>query len=132
MKFKKYYENNDRTIYFDNNIKEFYINQEKEITLKEYLTNTYQTTDDAYVETTTVSVSPKVSGQIVKVLVEDNQDVKAGTKLKEVDEITISISEGPNPYKEIVVPSMISEKSGKIINISSNNIYIYLYLYNIV
>ena len=47
MKFKKYYENNDRTIYFDNNIKEFYINQEKEITLKKYLTNTYQTTDDA-------------------------------------------------------------------------------------
>ena len=27
----------------------------------------YQSTDDAYVETTTVSVSPKVSGQIVKV-----------------------------------------------------------------
>ena len=38
----------------------------------------YQSTDDAYVETTTVSVSPKVSGQIVKVLVKDNQQVKAG------------------------------------------------------
>ena len=38
----------------------------------------YQSTDDAYVETTTVSVSPKVAGQIVKVLVEDNQEVKAG------------------------------------------------------
>ena len=28
----------------------------------------YQSTDDAYVETTTVSVSPKVAGQIVKVI----------------------------------------------------------------
>lgn len=36
----------------------------------------YQTTDDAYVETTTVSVSPKVAGQIDKVLVIDNQPVK--------------------------------------------------------
>ena len=38
----------------------------------------YQSTDDAYVETTTVSVSPKVAGQIVEVLVRDNQEVKAG------------------------------------------------------
>lgn len=36
----------------------------------------YQTTDDAYVETTTVSVSPKVAGQIEKVLIVDNQPVK--------------------------------------------------------
>ena len=38
----------------------------------------YQSTDDAYVETTTVSVSPKVSGQIVEVLIKDNQFVKEG------------------------------------------------------
>lgn len=45
----------------------------------------YQTTDDAYVETTTVSVSPKVSGQIVKVLVKDNQQVKAGDIVAVID-----------------------------------------------
>lgn len=47
VKFKQYYKNSDRTIYFDSGIKEFYIKQEKEITLKKYITNTYQTTDDA-------------------------------------------------------------------------------------
>ena len=51
----------------------------------------YQSTDDAYVETTTVSVSPKVSGQIVKVLVEDNQDVKAGDVVAVIDKIDYKV-----------------------------------------
>lgn len=38
----------------------------------------YVSTDDAYVETTTVNVAPKVSGQIEAVYVTDNQYVKAG------------------------------------------------------
>ena len=51
----------------------------------------YQSTDDAYVETTTVSVSPKVSGQIVKVLVEDNQEVKAGDVVAVIDKIDYKV-----------------------------------------
>ena len=50
-----------------------------------------QSTDDAYVETTTVSVSPKVSGQIVKVLVEDNQPVKAGQVVAVIDKIDYQV-----------------------------------------
>ena len=46
----------------------------------------YQTTDDAYVETTTVTVSPKVAGEIVKVLVKDNQTVKAGDIVAVIDQ----------------------------------------------
>lgn len=38
----------------------------------------FQSTDDAYVETTTVSVAPKVSGEVVEVLVTDNQYVREG------------------------------------------------------
>lgn len=38
----------------------------------------YESTDDAYVETHAVSVAPKVSGQLVKMLVDDNQEVKEG------------------------------------------------------
>ena len=33
----------------------------------------YESTDDAYVDTTTVNVSPRVSGQIEEVFVKDNQ-----------------------------------------------------------
>jgi len=46
----------------------------------------YQSTDDAYVETTTVSVSPKVSGQIVDVLIKDNQFVKEGDLVARIDD----------------------------------------------
>ena len=46
----------------------------------------YESTDDAYVETTTVSVSPKVSGEIVKVMVKDNQPVKAGDVVAIIDQ----------------------------------------------
>ena len=46
----------------------------------------YQSTDDAYVETTTVSVSPKVAGEIVKVMVKDNQSVKAGDVVAVIDQ----------------------------------------------
>lgn len=45
----------------------------------------YQSTDDAYVETTTVQVSPKVSGHITKVYVQDNQPIKAGRVVAEID-----------------------------------------------
>ena len=51
----------------------------------------YQSTDDAYVETTTVSVSPKVAGQIVKVLVQDNQQVKAGDVVAVIDKIDYQV-----------------------------------------
>lgn len=51
----------------------------------------YQSTDDAYVDTTTVSVSPKVSGQIVKVLVKDNQAVKAGQVVAVIDKIDYQV-----------------------------------------
>ena len=51
----------------------------------------YQSTDDAYVETTTVSVSPKVSGQIVKVLVKDNQPVKAGDVVAVIDKVDYQV-----------------------------------------
>lgn len=46
----------------------------------------YQSTDDAYVETTTVNVAPRVSGQIEEVYVTDNQHVKAGDLVAVIDD----------------------------------------------
>ncbi len=54
--------------------------------LKLYEMLGYESTDDAYVETTTVSVSPKVAGEIVKVFVKDNQAVKAGDVVAIIDQ----------------------------------------------
>lgn len=52
----------------------------------------YQSTDDAYVETTTVSVAPKVSGEIVKVYITDNQPIKEGDLIAEIDPIDYEIN----------------------------------------
>lgn len=47
----------------------------------------YEETDDAYIETHTVTVAPKVSGQVVKMLVTDNQKVKEGELVAEIDPV---------------------------------------------
>ena len=45
----------------------------------------YQTTDDAFVEGHIVSVAPRVSGPVIKLLIKDNQEVKKGDLLLEID-----------------------------------------------
>ena len=45
----------------------------------------YETTDDAFVDGHIVSLSPKVSGQITRVLVDDNQQVRKGDLLVTID-----------------------------------------------
>ena len=44
----------------------------------------YESTDDAYVETTTVQVAPRVSGQIVDVFITDNQKSKKAIWLQKL------------------------------------------------
>lgn len=56
-----------------------------------YLTGgRYESTDNAYIAQDTVSISPDVSGRIVKVNVRENQRVNAGDVLFEID---------PEPYR---------------------------------
>ena len=51
----------------------------------------YESTDDAYVETTTVNVAPRVSGQIDDVFVTDNQHVKEGDLVAIIDDADYKI-----------------------------------------
>ncbi len=50
----------------------------------------YQSTDDAFVEGRIISVAPRVSGPVISLLVDDNQPVKKGDLLLEID---------PNDYR---------------------------------
>ena len=52
----------------------------------------YQSTDDAYVETTTVSVPPRVSGQIVEVMITDNQAVEEGDEIAKIDDTDYKVA----------------------------------------
>jgi membrane fusion protein (multidrug efflux system) len=45
----------------------------------------YQTTDDAFIDVVSQHVSPQISGRVLRVLVNDNQDVSAGDVLVEID-----------------------------------------------
>ncbi len=44
-----------------------------------------------------------------------SQNVKYGTNLNKIDEVTISISEGANPSKEIMIPDMVSWDSERVL-----------------
>jgi len=63
----------------------------------------YQSTDDAYVETTTVNVSPKVSGQIEAVYVKDNQFVKEGDLVAVIDDADykVRLEQADSTYEKI-------------------------------
>lgn len=50
-----------------------------------------------------------------------SQDVLAGTPVKDVKNLTVAISEGPNPAKEVNVPSMIGWTSDKVLEWINNN-----------
>ncbi len=45
----------------------------------------FQSTDDAFIDTHIVRVAPRISGRVSKVLVDDNQIVRVGQKLIEID-----------------------------------------------
>ena len=50
-----------------------------------------------------------------------SQNVKSGTSLGNINEITVSISEGANPSKEIIVPSMIGWDTERVLKFIKNN-----------
>lgn len=56
-----------------------------------------------------------------------SQSVLSGTNIDNVDEIVLTISEGPNPYKEVIIPSMITWDDERVINFVNKN-----YLTNVV
>lgn len=63
----------------------------------------FQSTDDAYVETTTVNVAPRVSGQIEEVYVKDNQHVKEGDLVAviDADDYKIKLEQADSNYEKI-------------------------------
>ena len=50
-----------------------------------------------------------------------SQSIKAGTNIKDVNEIKVAVSDGPNPSKSIVVPNMITWNSDRVINFVIEN-----------
>ena len=49
------------------------------------LTQSYQSTDDAFIDGQIVQIAPKIAGRVDQVFVNDNQDVKKGERLIRID-----------------------------------------------
>ncbi len=50
-----------------------------------------------------------------------SQSVLPGTKLKNIDKLVVAISEGPNPYKEIVIPNMVGWDCERVLEFIKKN-----------
>lgn len=50
-----------------------------------------------------------------------NQNKKAGTNTKKIKSLTVAISDGPSPNKEVVVPNMVTWNCDKVINFINTN-----------
>ncbi len=71
----------------------------------------FQTTDDAYVETTTVQVAPRVSGQITEVYITDNQKVNEGDLVAKIDpaDYEIRLAQAEAKYER----TLLNQKNAK-------------------
>ncbi|MCM1003443.1 MAG: HlyD family secretion protein [Candidatus Gastranaerophilales bacterium] len=51
----------------------------------------YKSTDDAFVEGHLITIAPRVSGPVIKLLIDDNQEVKKGDLLLEIDPVDYEV-----------------------------------------
>lgn len=101
-----------------------------------YNTTSYESTDDAYIETTTVSVAPKVSGEIVEVYIKDNQHVKAGDMIAKIDPIDyrVRLEQAEAAYQRKILDQKNAKASldaaNSEIELAKRNVERYTNLYN--
>ncbi len=72
----------------------------------------YKSTDDAFIEGHVITVAPRVSGPVLKLNIEDNQEVKKGDFLLEID---------PNDYQAKLKETKAKLEEAKASLISSEN-----------
>lgn len=83
----------------------------------------YQTTDDAYVENHMVQVAPRVSGQIKAVYVQDNQHVKTGDLVAEIDsaDYVVKANETRAAYEKALAAQKVAKANYNAAQISIEN-----------
>jgi len=80
-------------------------------------TSQYVSTEDAYIDTNIVTVSPKVNGQLVEVLVKDNQKVKKGQLVARIesDDYRLKLAQITAKYNQ----ALLNQKNAKAVNQAS-------------
>ena len=83
----------------------------------------FQSTDDAYIENHMVQVAPKVSGQIKSVYVQDNQQVKTGDLVAEIDpaDYIVKANEARAAYERALAAQKVAKANYSAAQISIEN-----------
>ncbi len=83
----------------------------------------FQTTDDAYIENHMVQVAPKVAGQIKAVYIQDNQHVKTGDLVAEIDsaDYIVKANQARASYEKALAAQKIAKANFNAAQISIEN-----------
>ena len=83
----------------------------------------FQSTDDAYVENHMVQVAPRVAGQVIKVYVTDNQQVKAGDLVAEIDpaDYIVKANQASASYERALAAQKVAKANYSAAQISIEN-----------
>lgn len=78
----------------------------------------YQTTDDAYIESHMVQIAPKVAGQVVEVLIEDNQKIKEGQLVAIIDDsdYRVKYEQAEANYEKSLLNQNVAKANLKAVN----------------
>ncbi|HBH17689.1 MAG TPA: hypothetical protein DDX14_01860, partial [Cyanobacteria bacterium UBA9579] len=79
----------------------------------------YQSTDNAFIDGHIIQISPKVSGNIARIYVNDNQKVKKGDLLLEIDDRDYQVKVD---QARAALAAAISNKKGARINVKLTDI----------
>ena len=83
---------------------------------------THESTDDAFLDADVVSVAPKVPGQVKKVHVENNQAVKAGDLLVEIDPRDLAVQLEQKRAAVEVGPGQRCAAQGQLVELSRTQV----------
>ncbi len=83
----------------------------------------FESTDDAYVENHMVQVAPRVAGQIINVYITDNQKVKAGDLVAEIDpaDYIVKANETRAAYEKALAAQKVAKANYNAAQISIEN-----------
>ncbi len=78
----------------------------------------YQSTDDAYIESHMVQIAPKVSGQIEKIYITDNQHVKEGDLVAVIDDkdYTVRFNQADAQYQKALLNQNVAKANLSAVN----------------
>lgn len=79
----------------------------------------FQSTDDAFVEGSMITIAPRVSGQVIKLHIRDNKDVKKGELMLEIDPTDYEVKLKQTEAKLLEAKASLNSVNNEIVKTGS-------------